>query len=129
MFSIKNYKKNKDSSDVVLYETRIRYNQMCDKAECVNYFFDLLQELSPQKRYPYLKQMGKFMNEYYSFFKGFDVEQKKLIYKHILFDKNNISLIVGNAAIKPIKGNKLLDTLKNNIYRTFLKIEKQNLKT
>lgn len=128
MFSLKKYKKDKDKSDIVLYETRIRYNQMCNEAECVNYFFDLLQELSAQERYPYLKQMGKFINEYYSFFKGFDIEQKKLIYKHILFDKNNIGLIVGNAAIKPINGNKLLNTLKNNIYRTFLKIEKQSLK-
>ena len=124
------YKNDKQNSDIALEELRKRYSKMCNNSDCVSYLFDELSLKDVKVRAKYINQLGKFIVEYYNFFNKFNNEQKLLIYNKVLTEYKNINILIGDASVKdisPLGENLLLNTLKTNVYNTFLRCERKRL--
>ena len=130
MLKKKKYKNSSKAANNVLNELHKRYKKLCNNAEVVDYFFDVLSTYSNKTVAQFIRQLAKFLSEYELFFQNFNDKQKLFLFQRLLQDYNNLKLIVGTACLSPIypyDENSLLHTLRDNLDQTFFKCERKRL--
>ena len=88
----------------------------------------MLKKTDEETQLKYLMKIDTFIKKYKIFFKSFSNEQKLALFNAFLKDKKNIEFIVGKYPLYLSDRKTKFNTMWENIWKLYLKLEKKKLK-